>query len=64
MSIYRFLVTIVFYQELYTDNGIEPSAYEQQVTESSSFGWGFDVPGNASVPGAFMTTRFGVELYF
>ena len=46
------------------EDGIEPSAYEQQVTESSSFGWGFGVPGNASVLGAFMTTRFGVELYF
>ena len=46
------------------EDGIEPSVYEQQVTESSSIGWGFDVPGNASVPGAFMTTRFGVELYF
>lgn len=46
------------------EGGAEPSSYEQQVTESSSFGWGFGVPGNASVPGAIMTTRFGVELYF
>lgn len=42
----------------------EPSAYEQQVTESSSFGWGFGVPENAYFPGAIMTTRFGVEIRF